>query len=289
MMFIVDGTGEESDQLYRKEMKGGFCKQLEKLCRGQYRRGPTLLGRETPDIAAAVVEDVLAWHRLPVKRNPRLFLAGHSRGGAAVIYAAQELDKHGVQVDAMFLFDAVERSFEITRPLRSAKAIPPNVKCCYHALRETSLAFLYSDGALAARDQVARLIGLPTGRRPSAIEDALDLAMKSPPRSGPVALAIQRALELEELDGRMKYVMRTMTMKTPSGWSLDFGNCGTEVDGACQLKKETFLGSHGALGGAPIIDSRAPKGLVESDRAAMASVQAWMWSWLSAHGAFTNP
>ncbi len=289
MMFIVDGTGEESDQLYRKEMQGGFCKQLEKLCRGQYRRGPTLMGRETSDIAADVVEAVLAWRRLPVKRSHRLFLAGHSRGGAAVIYAAQELDKQGVTVDAMFLFDAVERHFEFTRPLRSARSIPPNVKHCYHALRDTSLAFLYSDGALAARDQVARLIGLPTGRRPGAIEDALDLAMKSPPKSGPIALAIQRALELEEQDARMKYVMRTMTMKTPSGWTVDFGNCGTEADSACHLKKETFLGSHGALGGAPIIDERAPKGLVESDRAAMASVQAWMWSWLSAHDAFARP
>jgi len=288
-MFIVDGTGEESDQLYDKEMKGGFCRQLEKLCRGQYRRGPTLLGRETSDLAAGVVEDVLAWRRLPVKRNARLFLAGHSRGGAAVIYAAQELEKHDVTVDAMFLFDAVERNFEFTRPLRSARCIPPNVKHCYHALRETSLAFMYSDGALAARNEVARLVGLPPGRRPSAIEDALDLAMKLPPKSGPAALAIQRALELEALDGRMKYVMRTLTMKTPSGWTFDFGNCGTEADGACRLKKETFLGSHGALGGAPIIDERAPRGLVESDRAAMASVQAWMWSWLSVHDAFARP
>jgi pimeloyl-ACP methyl ester carboxylesterase len=287
MMFIVDGTGEDSDELYEKSMAGGFCKQLEKHCRGLYWRGPTLLGTEVPALAAEVTEAVLAWKRI-ARKGSKLFLAGHSRGGAAVIYAAQDLRERGIDVDAMFLFDAVDRVFDWRRPLRKADEIPGNVRHCVHALRDTSLAFQYSDAALAARDDVARLAGLPTGRRPSAVEDALDLLMASPPNQASFIAAVRRARELADQDARMKYVMRSMTMKTPAGWTVDFGNCGIDAEPPCKLLSERFLGSHGALGGAPIVDDRAPRGLVESDRAAIASVKSWMWGHLARHGALVE-
>ena len=282
MMFIVDGTGEEDGRTYEREMAGGFCKRLEDLAGGRYWRGPTTLGRETAGIADKVLAAVLKWRQGP-QRPGKLFLAGHSRGGAAVIYVAHELSKRSIDVNAMFLFDAVNRTGNL---FRDADTVPGNVGHCYHAVRDTSLAFYYSDGVQAARDKVARCIGLPVGRRPSAMEDLLDLAMKPPLKPGPCALLIKAANEVAAQDQKMKLVMRSLTMATADGWTLNFGNCGLERDPKCELKLKKFLGSHGALGGAPITDHRAPALLIQSDRAAMEDVWSWMAGHLGQHGAF---
>ncbi len=282
MMFIVDGTGEEDGKKYEREMAGGFCKRLEDLAHGRYWRGPTTLGRETAGIADEVLEAVLSWRRLP-HRSAKLFLAGHSRGGAAVIYVAHALNKRGIDVDAMFLFDAVNRTGNL---FRDADTVPGNVAHCYHAVRDTSLAFYYSDGVQAARDKVAKCMGLPVGRRPSTMEDLIDLAMKPPLKPGPCAMLIKAANEITAQDQKMKLVMRSLTMSTPDGWTLNFGNCGLERDPKCKLEVKKFLGSHGALGGAPIIDHRAPALLIQSDRAAMEDVWSWMSGHLGRHGAF---
>lgn len=281
MMFIVDGTGPKDDAVYRQEMAVGFCKGLEKRCQGLYWRGPTDLGFETTDIAAEVVQAVLQWRKI---RRPesKLFMAGHSRGGAAVIFAAQQLQEQSVDVDAMFLYDAVDMTFN----RRSAQKVPANVMHCYHALRDTDLAFYYSAGVQAARDEVARCIGLPVGRRSMAMEDMLDMAMQPPLKPGPCMELIRKAKHLQAQDEKMKLVMRSLTMRTADGWTVDFGNCGVEHERPHRLVKQKFLGSHGALGGSPIVDDRAPRLLIDSDRAAMASVDSWMSSHLAKHGAF---
>jgi hypothetical protein len=69
-------------------------------------------------------------------------MTGYSRGAAIVINTAAILtdkphpmpDGQYAQVEAMFLFDAVARSIELPR----AQSIPPNVKYCYHAMRDDS-------------------------------------------------------------------------------------------------------------------------------------------------------
>lgn len=284
MMYVVDGTGPKEPQAYDREMSGGFCKRLEDLCGARYWRGPSLLGHETVDIAEEVVAAVVRGRAGAGSPGP-LLLAGHSRGGAAVIFAAQALNERGIAVDAMFLFDAVDRTLN---NFRDAQTVPGNVRHCYHALRDPSLAFYYSDGVARARDKVARCIGLPVGRRPSAMEDMLDLAMKPPVRHGPCAEAIRAALDLQQQDERMKLVMRSVTMNTADGWTVDFGNCGIAHDPACRLQMQKFLGSHGAIGGAPIVDQRAPRLLIDADRAAIASVRAWMYGHLGRHRAFVK-
>jgi hypothetical protein len=289
MFFIVDGTGSDNETEYRKEMANGFCRQLESETGGRYWRGPTLLGSETVDIAKKVVDAVN--DRLcsaAGKQDPRIFLAGHSRGGAAVIFAAEDLNKIGVKVEAMFLFDAVDRTLNNRR---NSESIPDNVKKCYHAIREVELAFYYSDGVIQARDKVARCMRLPiqTGRRPNLMEEALDAAINSPVKPGqPCYQQILDARRLIEEDIKMKTVMRAVTMNTPDGWTVNFGNCGVKPESSDRLTLEKFMGSHGALGGAPIIDKRAPKLLIESDRAAMVSVRTWMWKHLSMHKVFSN-
>jgi hypothetical protein len=51
---------------------------------------------------------------------------------------------------------------------------------------------------------------------------------------------------------------------------------------------QMFLGSHGAIGGAPIVDTLAPTLLIDADRAAMASVDAWMSANMCKHGVFAS-
>jgi len=119
MLYIVDGTGDQDKDVYARQMAGGFCDQMRKKFHGWYHRGPTLAGRETYTIANIVYGAIKKYGLLG--KEP-LFLAGHSRGGAAVIYVAWQLKKSGHSVDALFLFDAVERS--ATRqntPLRGGK------------------------------------------------------------------------------------------------------------------------------------------------------------------------
>jgi hypothetical protein len=60
-------------------------------------------------------------------------LGGFRRGGAAAINAAFDLGKSGIKVKAIFLFDAVDRSFSI-RNSRVADT-PENVELVFHAVR----------------------------------------------------------------------------------------------------------------------------------------------------------
>lgn len=283
MIFIIDGTGVADDAAYAQEMAGGFCRRLVYKAQGRYWRGPTLAGWETADIARAVTEAVMQWKASP-QDSGKIFLAGHSRGGAAAIFAAQALAKRHVDIEAMFLFDAVDRTVNF----RSAQAIPANVRYCYHALRDPSLSTYYSDGVRVARDDVAKCIGLPAGRRPGTMESMLDTLLGKPPLPGECQKAIEAARKLTELDHKMKIVMRSTTLRTPEGISIDFGNCGLKAEGGCKLEKDWFLGSHGAIGGAPIVDTLAPPLLIDSDRAAMASVDAWMSAHMCKHGVFNS-
>ncbi len=286
-LFVVDGTGKSNETEYQRDMSNGFCKRLEKQCGATYWRGPTIPGNETIAISREVAAAVREWVFSPAGVAGRVFLAGHSRGGAAVIFAAQDLQKLGIHVEAMFLYDAVNRTFNT---LRSPQTIPGNVRTCYHAMREPSLAHYYTEGAKAAREKVAVCLGMPTRFRSILNELELDRVMSNSSPSGNCEDLIQRARQLDEEDRRMKRCMRSVATVTPEGeWSGDFGNCGTEAEPPCTFpatQRVRFMGSHGAIGGAPIVDSGAPELLIQADRAAMASVGAWMGKNLAAHGLF---
>jgi hypothetical protein len=72
--------------------------------------------------------------RVDALRDQRkIFLTGYSRGGAIVIAAARLLQVQGLSVEAMFLFDAVNRS--VGEGMVDTEVIPSNVRNCYHALR----------------------------------------------------------------------------------------------------------------------------------------------------------
>ena len=107
MIFIIDGTGETADKTYMADMSRGFCYQLYlKLGRqAEYMRGPRVDGLNTFDIADEMLEKIMNYYHTgttgPMFIDPNnrpkdqklddIFLAGHSRGGCAVIYIAQKL------------------------------------------------------------------------------------------------------------------------------------------------------------------------------------------------------
>jgi len=99
-----------------------------------YYRGPDLSGTHYAGNLVqpeTVVVDILNARRWG---DDKIFLTGYSRGGAIAIAAAALLASAGIQVDALFLFDAVDRSWEIG----STAVIPDNVRYAYHAVRMDS-------------------------------------------------------------------------------------------------------------------------------------------------------
>lgn len=60
-----------------------------------------------------------------------IFLIGWSRGAAACIQVAHDIQNSGKQIDAMFLFDAVDQDGSTNSDLNF---IPNCVKVCYHAI-----------------------------------------------------------------------------------------------------------------------------------------------------------
>jgi hypothetical protein len=126
MIVVVDGTGPDDDNDYAREMGNSFCSQIAAYAGGTYFRGPTMLGQEVSSIAdrATGAAVTLARQGRPV------LLAGYSRGGCTVINAAYLLKSRGVDVAAMFLFDAVDMQ---TSTLNITQVIPSNVAFVAHA------------------------------------------------------------------------------------------------------------------------------------------------------------
>ena len=292
MLFIVDGTGP-AGPAYEKDMERGFCARLHKelgKSKSRYLRGPTALGFETDDLARQVVEQLREYRRLVGSNGGKLYLAGHSRGGAAVIMAAKMLRAEGVFISAMFLFDAVDRTFFLGNQLE----VPGNVEFCYHARRDPALAGQLEPQVSASRDKLAACLGFPIGKRAVPLEDVLDRMIVSneaaPQKCEPLRLAASAAFKEDE---KLKMVMRSTFHISPREGlasdlsSIPFGNCGTRAESPCKYYEKFFAGSHGALGGAPIIDGRAPRILLKSDELAMREVQSWMYGFLLSHGLFS--
>ena len=88
------------------------------------------------------------WLRRPrtdADPTSRLMLAGYSRGGSAAIMACEMLERDGVSVDSLFLFDAVARD-----EFPGGKVIPANVSFSRHARRSLAADFVAKyEGALA--------------------------------------------------------------------------------------------------------------------------------------------
>ena len=143
----VDGTGPDSNAEYSTAFKNSFVNQMRQrnFAVAEYERGPTLTGSETGTLAswaAARAEHHYRTTKVRSQNTPRIFLAGYSRGGAAVIEACHKLNDNGVPVQGLMLFDAVDRSYTVER----TETIPANVRYCRHAIRQANAGSRQSFG-----------------------------------------------------------------------------------------------------------------------------------------------
>ncbi len=142
MLISVDGTGctgmpGTRARQYAKEMAGSFVRRVHNGSsqrNRKYHEGPDLTGIAYMVSTATLFQQVEDFWR---GGDRQIFLVGYSRGGAVVIDLAYMLtyralaDGRKAEIDAMFLFDAVNRTIQMA----SNQKIPPNVKVCYHAKR----------------------------------------------------------------------------------------------------------------------------------------------------------
>jgi pimeloyl-ACP methyl ester carboxylesterase len=147
----IDGTGPSNNDEYRRDFAGSFVRKLRSSFGANatgYLRGPGLLGGET----MGLVDTGTQWVTDKIKglngsKTPyRLFLAGYSRGGAAVTELAFRLKKLDIDVHCLILFDAVDRS-----NLGNADVVPSNVSMCYHARRDPAAGSREGFGNCATR------------------------------------------------------------------------------------------------------------------------------------------
>jgi hypothetical protein len=133
---IINGTGPATE-LYDQVMADSFCRQLANGLgeRAYYQRGPSILGLEVHKEALAA----FAWLRSEHHHDPslRLMVTGYSRGGSAAIMVCELLAADGIEVDSLFLFDAVAR-----HEFSHGKVIPANVRFSRHARRSHARDFV---------------------------------------------------------------------------------------------------------------------------------------------------
>ncbi len=128
----IDGTGPSPDGEYAAKFKDSY---VNRLCnqwpaaKRFYSRGPSLSGSQTGALSRQAA--AFASQAVDCVADPRVFLTGYSRGGAAVLEACHELNRSGISVHGLILFDAVDRTNTISKT-----SLAPNVKFCAHAMRD---------------------------------------------------------------------------------------------------------------------------------------------------------
>ncbi len=136
IMSGIDGTGPADSIEYARDFK---FSNVNRLVRGwqsgpsNYQRGPTDAGLQTKSLADNAASFVHHFHIALARQRMGVFLTGYSRGAAAVIDACWTLHRWGVNVDCLLLFDAVDRTHKLCADV---DVIPPNVRACYHAVRD---------------------------------------------------------------------------------------------------------------------------------------------------------
>jgi pimeloyl-ACP methyl ester carboxylesterase len=267
VIYLIDGTGPEGWAGYWSDMERGFCARIKRQhqARARYLRGPTIRGLETWAIADIMLGAVQA----DLKDRPKqdIVLAGHSRGGAAVIYLARKLADAGVAVKAMILFDAVRRATQ--RPISdifSRVALSGSLpELAFH----TAAATFETMSDLFGEQQVDRIPG-NVARALHFVRDERysNYFLNCPERdalmrrqagsAGSVhggATAAQARQRLRDLDA-MHHALRDAcrfncrAAGVPTGFS--FGNTGLKSEAPCRLTRVSLMATHGGMGGAPL-------------------------------------
>ncbi len=142
----IDGTGPMSDSEYRAAFRTSFVHHLLRSNprNSMYLRGP---GWDGLDMSMIIGQGYTFVH-LAKLANPStpVLLTGYSRGAAGVMGVAERLQRDGVTVDGMILFDAVDRA---ATPIPGE--VPANVVACVHAHRSASSFSRWSFDGVARR------------------------------------------------------------------------------------------------------------------------------------------
>lgn len=298
IVVILDGTGPLDDRRYSEEFAFSFCRQIQRrTSQAEYFRGvpgeetvlgllATLVVVLNPEVVrsqAGAGLDQIAHDRkfqsaLGAKYQQRIFIAGHSRGGAAAIMLAKHLNASQptpVPIEAMFLFDAVNMT-----AADGLGQVPSNVRYCYHAMRDPKFAMgIETELAQAERELVQaerelQALGF-TSRDPMARPGATQQSRMF----NEAKLKIEKAkAKVDLLSGRLD-----KTRSNRRNRVFNWGNCATEPADPTKTTYvyRKFMGSHGAIGGTPW-----PSEMFPTDVHCASQVREWMWPYLDKHGVF---
>lgn len=261
MIYLIDGTGPDNFSDYHADMRRGFCwsLNLQNGAAAEYLRGPTDLGLETWEIAE------LMYSRIKAHPGAPIVLAGHSRGGAAVIYLARKLQQEGIQVAAMVLFDAVRRALQKS-PVQYGMQIfnaPTPAHLVFNAATaaiEVGLDFFQigQQKADVIPANVQRVLHVVRDERFSNYflhtQEYRELAAANRAGSGR-SLAVGQSVRLDRLrqwHRRMRDACRFDCIRGGVSTGFSFDNTGMQAEPGCQLRIRRFMATHGAMGGAPL-------------------------------------
>ncbi|MGD9563384.1 MAG: LysM peptidoglycan-binding domain-containing protein [Pyrinomonadaceae bacterium] len=150
----VDGTSIEGDTKYAEVFRDSNVHRTYlnwNYGPKEYRRGPNVLdNREDISTAtsARAIRDFVVRHWGPYRRGPvhgkAVFLAGYSRGGAAVIETCKFLKERDIPVECLILFDPVDRTLGVGGIFDTP--ICDNVRNVIHIIRSPAAASRESFG-----------------------------------------------------------------------------------------------------------------------------------------------
>ena len=206
----IDGTdNNDTSQIDTGTFdRGGTKGYVKRMVAGSfdrhhYEQGTTysLLGWDSGAKGRAAADWVRAHYLAELKsgRKLRVFLTGFSRGGASCIYASHLLADDGIEVEGLFLFDAVDKTPWFL--MKNNAVIPGNVKNAFHATRsrdgesrEGILGFdhcgLQSEGKLTLREFRCTHGGMGGWRfdSDSLVEKPISAALRNQATGLPAAL-----------------------------------------------------------------------------------------------------
>lgn len=143
----VDGTGGDinpgaaRDRRYDVAFANSFVSKIAKGDHNKkYLRGPVLLGGGLIEAMSEGRQFVLDKHKAS-GGDLKVLMTGYSRGAGAVVDLSKWLERENIEVEALLLFDCVDRAGDI-----DPEIIPRNVKNVMHVIRDPATSSRESFG-----------------------------------------------------------------------------------------------------------------------------------------------
>ena len=277
---IFDGTGPTDQVAYDFEFRNSFCSQIKSWMKDEAVRFRGVTGSEKEiwgtvkgiidNQVAQYAQRGLSEYKKIFSDRGKIFLVGHSRGGASALLFANFIKQNfpDMKIEAMFLFDAVKMHLNATAPVNKIRA---NVKVCYHAMRSPAFARSFNP----TRQRIRKNLSAEIDRERHIEERMWGLdpfgnglhQLSAPSLFAPAAR--QLAHQLGDIDDQIH-----KTRSDNESLAYNWGNTGTSVESdETELITREFMCSHSAVGGVPWGRDVFPNDAAESE-----NVRNWMWS-----------